>query len=114
MPSKKPSRKATPGKRRSRRESRPNVYVAPPKTDSRSRDEEEAVAEPENGIASRSPALSTARPISTARRQRAARARQGRPRSEVFTRSVPKELRKMGVISVAIAVTLGVLTVVLN
>ena len=100
-----------PRQRRRRSDRKTNVFVQSSSPEGRDEvveddivDEEEA---PESGSTN---AVATSR----GRRMRAQRnARQARVRSEVFTRSISKELRKLGVLSGVIVVVLAVLTVTL-
>ncbi len=96
---------------------RPNVFVQEAAPKGRDEIEEDAPIDADaadgdssNAAGAAGPAVSTGR----SRRLRAQRnARQARVRSEVFTRSITKELRKLGVLSGGIVVILVVLTFVL-
>lgn len=94
---------------------RPNVFVQEATPRGRDEIDEEApidadaVADDSSGSASAA-AVSTGR-LRRLRAQRAAR--QARVRSEVFTRSISKELRKLGVLSGGVVVILVVLSFVL-
>ena len=106
MPGKRPAKKRatrTP-RQRSKRESRPNVYVQS-KEAQRPQDQDETGTSPSPGSTT-STRIAAARPRSVRR--------QGRQRSEVFARTLPAELRKLSVLVGGIAVILAVLTVVLR
>ncbi len=100
MPINRPSRKFVP--QTGRRESRPNVFI---QSDEQRRASANASVAPATEVAGEA--------VDTAKR-RVGRVRPGRPRSEVFTRTVGKELRQIGVLTVATFAVLGVLAVVLN
>ena len=100
-------------RQRNRRQRRTNVFVQQNAPRGQEELEDEIpgdVGEEDADSGSGSGAVSTGR----ARRMRAQRvARQARVRSEVFTRSIGKELRKLGVLSGGIVVILVVLSFVL-
>lgn len=99
-----------PRQTRRRRDKRTNVFVQESAPKGREELEDEDAIDAVAGSDGETAAVSTSR----ARRMRAQRAsRQARVRSEVFTRSIGKELRKLGVLSGTIAVVLVVLTIVL-
>ena len=99
------------------RDRRPNVFVQESTPRGREEIDEEdpidtvgAGAAPDTTDTAAVAAVSTGR----ARRLRAQRnSRQARVRSEVFTRSISKELRKLGVLSGGVAIILVVLAFVL-
>ena len=95
---------------RRRRDRRTNVFVQENQPSGGIEYEDEP-EESEDQSAEGAPGSARAR----ARRARAQRtARQSRARSEVFTRTLGKEMRKVGMLSGAIVITLVVLTFVLN
>jgi hypothetical protein len=85
MPINRPSKRIIPRPGRGRRESRPNVYVQ---------------GEAPRGMAT-ADSPDGASPVASAAdlRRRQTRARAGAPRSEVFTRTLDKELRLIGVLT---------------
>ena len=107
MPTKRPSKKRSvqAGRQRSRRSSKPNVYVQ--STESRSRNEEAQESAPAVSVGAPAPTGVTVRP-------RGSRRQQGRQRSEVFARTLPSELRKLSVLVVVVAIVLAALTVVMR
>ena len=111
MPNRKPSRQRTIRKS-SGRESRPNVYI-PPARGAPARTEEPPEVAPADGVPISATVVTTAQSVA-ARRARARAGRQVRARSEVFTRSLPQELRKLGVLTGGAIVILIVLTFVLR
>lgn len=104
-----------PKSRRSRRKQRrPNVFVQ--------ENQPQSVEEPElyddgadapDGDAAGETSAPAAAPQHTRRLRSQRIARQARARSEVFTRTLNVELRKMGILGAGILVTLAVLAVVL-
>ena len=111
MPNRKQSRQRTIRKG-SGRESRPNVYIAPAKgAPARTGEPPEPAAA--DGASISTSVVTTAQSVA-ARRARARAGRQTRARSEVFTRSLPSELRKLGVLTGGAVVILVVLTFVLG
>ena len=107
-------------RQRRRRDRRPNVFVQEESPRGREEIDEEAPVD-DDGDESSSAATGsggsaggTAVSTGRSRRLRAQRAaRQARVRSEVFTRSIGNELRKLGMLSGGIVVILVVLTIVL-
>lgn len=99
------------------RDRRPNVFVQESTPRGRDEIEDEALIDEDvvdGEDASDSTAAAAAVATGRSRRLRAQRnSRQARVRSEVFTRSIGKELRKLGVLSGGIAVILVVLTIML-
>ncbi len=103
-------------RQRRRRDRRPNVFVQESAPRGRDEIDEEAPVEDDGDESSSASASSGGTAVSTgrSRRLRAQRAaRQARVRSEVFTRSIGNELRKLGMLSGGIAVILVVLAFVL-
>ena len=101
-------------RQRRRRDRRTNVFVQEEAPRGREEIDEDAPVdldgEDDDGDAAARAAVSTGR----SRRLRAQRAsRQARVRSEVFTRSISKELRKLSILSGGILVILVVLAFVL-
>lgn len=99
-----------------RRDRRPNVFVQEAAPKGRDEIDEEAPidADADEDDAPGASGATTAVSTGRTRRLRAQRnARQARVRSEVFTRSISKELRKLGVLSGGVAVILVVLAFVL-
>lgn len=93
-----------------RRGRRPNVFVQETAPRGREELDESGPLEVDGDSSNEAAAVATGR----SRRLRAQRnARQARVRSEVFTRSIGKELRKLGVLSGGIAAILVVLAFVL-
>lgn len=101
-------------RQRSRRQRRPNVFVQDTSPRGREEIDEEAPVVMDDLDDEAPAAAATAASVGRSRRLRAQRAsRQARVRSEVFTRSIGKELRKLGVLSGGIVVILVVLSFVL-
>lgn len=95
-----------------RKERKTNVFVQ--QDQPTAEDFEDEPDEVEDGSGS-AVATATGSSGARARRARAQRAsRQAKVRSEVFTRTLGSEMRKVGMLSGVIVVTLGVLTFVLN
>ena len=100
-----------PPRNRNRRRSgrRPNVFVQTERPAGRPEnadDEANApVAEPSPVLAATSAAVARQRPAGARRTQRT--------RSEVYARTFPREIRKMGILAVGIVVALTVFTIVL-
>jgi hypothetical protein len=108
MPSKRPSRKFIQrlSHGRSRRDSRPNVYIQPDKAAASA---ESAAAPRAAGVNEAAASSTPAGAVMTGRRP--ARARVGAARAEVFTRTLGRELRQLGVltvVSVAVVVALAI------
>ncbi len=104
MPSKRPSRTFFHSPGRGRKDSRPNVFVQSDKpSESERAPSGEPVAAAGNGQMAHQAAAGSA--VVTARR-RGLRGRTARPRSEVYTRTLGKELRQIIVLSV---VSVGVI-----
>ncbi len=101
-----------PPRNRNRRRSgrRPNVFVQTEQPSGRQQaaDEEQAevvASEPSPILAATSAAVARQRPTGARRTQRT--------RSEVYARTFPREIRKMGILAVGIVIALTVFTVVL-
>jgi hypothetical protein len=112
MPSKRPSRRfiPRPSHGRSRRDSRPNVYIQPEKTDASA----EGAAAPRAAGANGAGAGPTGGGAVVTARRRPARARVGAARAEVFTRTLSRELRQLGLLTVASVVVVVALAVALK
>lgn len=120
MPSKRFSRKLGGGRGR-RRDRRTNVFVAPEKSGAAEVEDDSALEQTADDssaevVADGSSATPGRSQTAVQARRARARARQSRGsvRSEVFTRTLPTELRKLGMLTGGIAVALIVLTVVLG
>lgn len=101
-------------RQRRRRDRRTNVFVQENAPRGRDEIDEDAPVDMDDVDDDSSAAAKTAVSVGRSRRLRAQRAsRQARVRSEVFTRSITKELAKLGVLSGGIAVILVVLAFVL-
>ena len=100
-----------PSRNRNRRRGgrRPNVFVQTERPSGRrSSDVDDAApvdAEPSPILAATSAAVSRQRPVGARRTQRT--------RSEVYARTFPREIRKIGILSIGIVIALTVFTVVL-
>ena len=101
-----------PPRNRNRRRSdrRPNVFVQSEQPTGRSRpsdetESENAVVEPSPVLAATASAVASQRPAGARRTQRT--------RSEVYARTFPREIRKMGILAAGIVVALTVFTIVL-
>ncbi|MXX94020.1 MAG: hypothetical protein F4Y63_11380 [Chloroflexi bacterium] len=102
-----------PPRNRNRRRSgrRPNVFVQTerPSGQSQTNDEPEAenaaIVEPSPVLAATASAVASQRPAGARRTQRT--------RSEVYARTFPREIRKMGILAAGIVVALTVFTIVL-
>ncbi len=102
-----------PPRNRNRRRSgrRPNVFVQTERpagrrqTSDEPEAENEAAIEPSPVLAATSAAVARQHPIGTRRTQRT--------RSEVYARTFPREIRKMGILAAGIVVALAVFTIVL-
>ncbi len=100
MPIRRPTRKFVP--QTGRRESRPNVFIQ----SERSR-AAPAPVEPQPAMTGAEGAVDA---VATARLRAASKGRPSRSRSEVFTRTLPRELRQIGILTAA---TLAVLVVLI-
>ena len=112
MPRKSRRRPVKPVKRSRKRDSRPNVYIAPTEaeTEEDGRDASPVTAET---------AVTVTRPDRRVRRAatprvRSLRGRQSHLRNAIFTQYLPQELKKLGILTVGLAILLGVLTVTLR
>ena len=102
-----------PPRNRNRRRSgrRPNVFVQTerPSGQSQTNDEPEAknaaIVEPSPVLAATASAVASQRPAGARRTQRT--------RSEVYARTFPREIRKIGILAAGIVVALTVFTIVL-
>ena len=99
-----------PPRNRRRSVRRPNVFVQTERPTGRRQDPEEeqgssAVAEPSPVLAATSAAVARQRPAGARRTQRT--------RSEVYARTFPREIRKMGILAAGIVVALTVFTIIL-
>ena len=95
---------------RRRSERRPNVFVQSEQPTGRR--QSSAETEPENTAAAPSPVLA-ATSAAVARQHPAGARRTQRTRSEVYARTFPREIRKMGILAAGIVVALTVFTIVL-
>lgn len=111
MPNKRPSRKFIQrlSHGRSRRDSRPNVYIQPDKPDANG----ETAAAPRAATVNEARAVPPGAGGVTAAR-RPARARVGAARAEVFTRTLGRELRQLVVLTAVSAAVVVALAVVLE
>ena len=107
------AKKASSGTRK--KQSSPNVFVADAEAERRTTEAADNATPPEPRApeAAADPARA-ARPARPPARARAVRGQQVRARSEVFTHYLPQELRKIGILTAGMLVTLIVLTVVLG
>lgn len=101
-----------PPRNRNRRRSgrRPNVFVQSEQPTGRSQSDQESevksvAAEPSPILATTASAVASQHPASARRTQRT--------RSEVYARTFPREIRKMGILAAGIVVALTVFTIVL-
>ncbi len=102
-----------PPRNRNRRRSgrRPNVFVQSEQPTGRSQSDDQPEAE-NAAVVEPSPVLS-ATSAAVARQQPAGARRTQRTRSEVYARTFPREIRKMGILAAGIVVALTVFTIVL-
>ena len=102
-----------PPRNRNRRRTgrRPNVFVQTERPSGRSQENDEpesenaAIVEPSPVLAATSAVVDRQRPGGARRTQRT--------RSEVYARTFPREIRKMGILAAGIVVALTVFTIVL-
>ena len=100
-------------RQRSRRERRPNVFVQQSNPRGREEVEEDVPGDAVEGTTESSTGTAAVSAGRTRRLRAQRAARQARARSEIFTRTVGGELRKLGILSGGIVVILVVLTFVL-
>lgn len=103
-----------PPRNRNRRRSgrRPNVFVQSEQPTGRRQTDDEPEAENAAVAVEPSPVLS-ATSAAVARQRPAGARRTQRTRSEVYARTFPREIRKMGILAAGIVVALTVFTIVL-
>ena len=102
-----------PPRNRNRRRSgrRPNVFVQTERPSGRSQTSDQPEAENTNAVEP-SPVLASTS-AAVARQRPAGARRTQRTRSEVYARTFPREIRKMGILAAGIVVALTVFTIVL-
>lgn len=99
-----------PRKRNQRRSGRrPNVFVQTERPTGRRESDDEAQAQ---AVVEPSPVLAATSAVVDRQRPGGARRTQ-RTRSEVYARTFPREIRKMGILAAGIVVALTVFTIVL-
>ena len=103
-----------PPRNRNRRRSgrRPNVFVQSEQPTGRRQTDDESESENADVAVEPSPVLS-ATSAAVARQSPAGARRTQRTRSEVYARTFPREIRKMGILAAGIVVALTVFTIVL-
>lgn len=101
-----------PGKRSRKRDSRPNVYIAPTEDGTEEDGRGASPVTAETAVTAASPARRVRRAATP--RVRSLHGRQSQLRSAIFTQHLPQELKKLGLLTVGLAIVLGVLTVTLR
>lgn len=101
----------SPRNRNRRRSGRPNVFVQTERPSGRSQTSNQL--ESENITAVEPSPVLAATSAAVARQHPAGARRTQRTRSEVYARTFPREIRKMGILAAGIVVALAVFTIVL-
>ena len=104
MPIRRPTRKFVP--QTGRRDSRPNVFIQSERA--------EGAPAPVGAQPAMSSRDGTVDAVATARQRAASKGRPSRSRSEVFTRTLMRELRQIGILTAAVFAVLIVLIFVVR